>query len=220
MATTKKTELVEIRPIELRTIKIRAVGTTPLITHRWSVKARKEMLDKMMKKTTTKAREAKDPVAEFIDSMYWLSGKPEDKTEEGFQAAIEGGARFGFPATAFKQAAVSAAYRKGWTKDKMTARGAFFLRADENQMIEIISDPPIMREDNVKVGMGTADLRYRGEFRNWHADLVIDYDANGVVTPEQIVNMFQAAGFVCGIGEWRPERDGQFGMFSICAPED
>ena len=219
MATTKKTELVEIKPIELRTIKIRAVGTTPLIMHAWSEKARQEMLDKMMKKTTTKARKAKDPVAEFIDSMYWLSGKPEEKTEEGFQAAIEAGARFGFPATAFKQAAVSAAYRKGWTKDKMSARGAFFLRADENQMVEIVSDPPAMREDNVKVGQGTADLRYRGEFRNWHADLVIDYDANGTFTAEQIVNMFQAGGFVCGVGEWRPERDGQNGMFTIVPAE-
>ena len=215
MATTKKTELVEIKPIELHTIVIRAVGTTPLITHCWSEKARKEMLEKMMRKTKTAAKEAKDPVAEFIDSMYWLSGKPEKKTEEAFLAAIESGARFGFPATAFKQAAVSAAFRKGWTKDKMSARGAFFLRGDENQMVEIVSDPPIMREDNVKIGMGAADLRYRGEFRNWHADLTIDYDANGTFTAEQIVNMFQAAGFVCGIGEWRPERDGQNGMFTI-----
>lgn len=219
MATTKKTELVEIRPIELHTIKIRAVGTTPLITHNWSEKSRKEMLDKMMKKTTTKAREAKDPVAEFIDSMYWLSGKPEDKTEEGFQAAIENGARFGIRAEAFKLAAINAAFWKGWTKDKVSNKGSFYIKADKNQLVEIVSDPPIMREDNVTLRGNTADLRYRGEFRNWYVDLVIEYDANGVLTAEQIVNMFQAGGFVCGVGEWRPEKNGQFGMFTIVPAE-
>lgn len=54
----KKVELIEIRPIELRSVTLRVVGDTPLIMHAWSEKARKEMLDKQTKKTTTKAREA------------------------------------------------------------------------------------------------------------------------------------------------------------------
>lgn len=67
---TKKVELIEIRPIELRSVTLRIVGDTPLIMHAWSDKARKEMLDKQTKKTTTKAREAKNPVEDFIRSMY------------------------------------------------------------------------------------------------------------------------------------------------------
>ena len=97
----------------------------------------------------------------------------------------------------------------------MGARGAFYIEGDEAQMVEIVSEVPLMREDNVKVGMGTADLRYRGEFRNWHADLKIKYDVNGNFTLEQIINMFNAGGFACGVGEWRPERDGQYGMFHV-----
>ena len=49
----------------------------------------------------------------------------------------------------------------GWAKDKMSMRDAFFIDGDENQMIEIHSDPPVLREDMVKVGMGTADIRYK-----------------------------------------------------------
>lgn len=36
---TKKVELIEIRPVELRSVTIRIVGDTPLIMHAWSDKA-------------------------------------------------------------------------------------------------------------------------------------------------------------------------------------
>lgn len=81
-------------------------------------------------------------------------------------------------------------------------------------------DPFLKREDvrgltDAQVGMGTADIRYRGEFRNWYADLVVSYNANGMYSLEQIVNIINAGGYACGIGEWRPERDGQYGMFHV-----
>ena len=212
---TKNVELIEIRPIEIQKTTIRIVGDTPLIMHAWSEKAKREMLSKQMKTAKTAAREAKNPVEDFIRSMYWLTPMPTDMTEDGFEKAIAAGARFGFPVTAFKQAAISSAYRMGWAKDKMSLRGAFFIDSDENQMIEIHSDTPTMREDMCKVGMGTADIRYRGEFRNWYADLTISYNKNGQHTLEQIINIINAGGYVCGVGEWRPERDGQFGMFHV-----
>lgn len=217
MATKTTNEILEIRPLEIVKTTIRIVGDSPLIMHAWSEKAKREMLEKQMKATKTKARAAKNPVEDFIRSMYWLSDMPTDMTEEGFEAAIANGARFGFPVTAFKQAAISAAYRMGWTKDKMSMRGAFYIDGDSNQMLEIKSDKPIMREDMVKVGMGTADIRYRGEFRNWYVDMPISFNKNGKYEFEQIVNIINAGGYVCGVGEWRPERDGQYGMFHVSA---
>ena len=216
--TSKKTaEVIEIRPIQIKKATIRIVGDTPLIMHAWSENAKREMLEKQMKTTKTSGRDAKNPVEDFIRSMYWLSPIPEEMTEEAFDAAVEAGAKFGFPVTGIKQAAISAAYRLGWVKDKMGLRGAFYIDGDSNQMVEIHSDAPIMREDMVKVGMGTADIRYRGEFRNWYADLNISFNASGNTTLEQIVNIINAGGYTCGIGEWRPERDGQYGMFHVQA---
>ena len=72
-----------------------------------------------------------------------------------------------------------------------------------------------MREDMVKIGMGTADLRYRGEFKNWYIDLILEYNKDGDVTLEQLLNVLNAGGYSCGIGEWRPERDGTFGRYHI-----
>ena len=213
----KKEELIEIRPIEVKKVNLRLVGDTPLIMHAWSEKAKRMMLEAQMGVSKGKKKEPKNPIDDFIRSMYWLSEMPTEMTEEGYMDAIEKGARFGFPVTAFKQAAISAAYRMGWAKDKVSLRGAFFIDSDENGMIEIHSDTPTMREDMVKIGMGTADIRYRGEFANWYADITISYNATGQYSLENIVNIINAGGYVCGVGEWRPEKDGQYGMFHVDA---
>lgn len=216
MVKKAASEVIEISPIRITKTKIRIVGDTPLIMHAWSEKAKREMLEKQMKATKTKAREAKNPVADFIRSMYWLTPMPEEMTEEAFDEAIANGARFGFPVAAFKQAAISAAYRMGWSKDMASLRGAFFINGDENQMIEIRGEAPVMREDMVRI-QGTADIRYRGEFRNWYAEFDVSYNENGKYSLEQIVNIINAGGYFCGVGEWRPEKDGQFGMFHVAA---
>ena len=211
----KTVEVVAIKPIEMQTVEITIKGDTPLIMHAWSEKAKRMMLEAQQGKAKGKKKDVKNPVEDFINSMYWLTEPPTEGTEEAFDEAIAKGAKFGFPITAFKQAAISAAYRMGWVKDKMGLRGAFFIESDYGEMVEIKSDVPIMREDMVKIGMGTADLRYRGEFRNWSATFRVKYNVNGQFNLENIINIINAGGTICGVGEWRPERDGQNGMYHI-----
>ena len=50
MAIKKTVETIEIRPVEIETVGVRIVGDTPLIMHRWSEKAKREILDKEMGK--------------------------------------------------------------------------------------------------------------------------------------------------------------------------
>lgn len=207
---TKKTETIVIPAINIKRATITIVGDSPLIVHKWSEKARKEILDKQMKKAKTKGHDAKDPVADFIDSLYWLDGEPEQKDEAGFTEAIQNGARFGFPATAVKAAAVAAGYRSGVTKDKVSMNAAFHV---DGEYIEV-QGVPEMREDMVRVGMGTADIRYRGEFKSWHSTFEVKYNASAI-SLEQLVNLFNLGGFACGLGEWRPEKGGAFGMFHV-----
>lgn len=211
MATQKtETQAVSIPAIDIRTAIIKVVGDSPLIMHKWSEKARKEILDKQMKKAKAKGHDAKDPVRDFIESLYWLDGEPEDKTEAGFMEAINNGARFGFPSIAFKAAAVAAGYRSGITPNKVSMNAAFHI---DGEFVEIAGVPE-MREDMVRVGMGTADIRYRGEFREWYAVFPVRYNAS-VISLEQLANLFNLGGFACGVGERRPEKGGAFGMFHI-----
>lgn len=208
MAT--KNETIIIPAINIKRATITIVGDSPLIVHKWSEKAKKEMLDKQMKKAKTKGHDAKDPVADFINSLYWLDGEPERKDEAGFAEAIQSGARFGFPATSVKAAAVAAGYRSGVTKDKVSMNAAFHI---DGEYIEI-QGVPEMREDMVRVGMGTADIRYRGEFKNWRSTFETKYNASAI-SLEQLVNLFNLGGFACGLGEWRLEKGGAFGMFHV-----
>lgn len=221
----KKETVIQIKPLEVSKINITVVGDTPLIMHKWSAKAKKEMLDAQMGKKKGKAKEAKNPVYDFVQSIYWLGDEPQitsnmspEESQEIYNQFMQNNTpRFRFPVTAFKQAALSGAYRMGWSKDKVSLRGVFFIESDPDGMIEIQSDAPVMREDMVRIGMGTADIRYRGEFRNWSAKMTLSYNKNGNYDLESIINMINAGGYICGVGEWRPEKDGTYGMFHVLA---
>lgn len=205
-----KAEVVIIPEIRVEELPITLIGDSPLIVHRFSEKVKKEMLDKQMKKAKTSARKLKDPVDDFIESLYWLTERPKESTEEAFEKAISEGAEFGFPSIAFKSSAVSAAYRMGVTKDKMVSRGAFHI----NSEFVKIDGIPELREDMVRIQGSSADIRYRGEFKEWKTTFMVRYNAS-VYSVEQIANFFNLGGFACGVGEWRPERDGSYGMYHV-----
>ena len=211
----KEESVVEIKPLDIKRVNIRIVGDTPLIVHAWSEKAKKEILDKQMKVTKTKGKDARDPYDDFIQSLYWLNGKPEKSTPEAFEKAVKNGAKWGFPTNAIKQAGNSAAYRLGWVKNQMALRTAYFITSEYGELAEIKGSIPEIREDSVKIGMGTSDLRYRGEFKNWYMDLQLEYNASGDITLEQIMNIINVGGYGCGLGEWRPERDGINGRYHV-----
>lgn len=183
---------VTLPPLKIETITVTLIGDTPLIVHRWSEKAKKQMLDKQMKKASS-GKEAKNPEQDFKDSLYILPN---------------GG--YGFPIIGFKAAAVTACTSIGGMT-KVAARQAFHV---DGEFAEILGDEPTMREDMVKIAMGTADIRYRGEFKNWWTQIAVKFNAN-VMSAEQILNLMQTAGFAVGVGEWRPERDGQYGRFHV-----
>lgn len=214
MAIASKTNTaIELPRLDLRLMEVTVVGDSPLIVHAWSKKAKELMLDKQTKKATG-AKEAKDPTADFQASLYRLA---------------DGG--YGFPSVAFKSAAVTAITSvAGMTKiaarqafqilgEDVDVPGAFAGTMARQNLVRINGGEPQMREDMVRVGMGTADLRYRGEFPDWSAALMVRFNAN-VLSEAQILNILNVSGFAVGVGEWRPERDGQFGLYHVATEQD
>lgn len=210
----KKEMNIQIKPLDIQRVGIKIIGDTPLVVHNWSEKAKRMMLDTQTKETRTKAKEKRDPFRDFVESLYWLTEKPEP-TEEGFASAVKNGAKWGFPVGAVKQAGNSAAYRLGWVSNQMALRGSYFLRSEYGTMAEIEGSLPEIREDMVRIGMGSADLRYRSLFEHWSMRFTLEYNASGNMTLEQIINVINAGGYAVGIGEWRPERDGDFGRYHV-----
>ena len=229
MAVAKKVETVAIRMPSIKHVKIRIVGDSPLIVHAWSEKAKREMLEAQQGKNRTKKKPTKMPFDDFARALYWITPMPTETvkdastnenrevvTEELFEKALNEGAKFGFPANSFKMAANSAAYRLGWVKNQMELRGAYFLNAEDGgELAEIKGDWPKLREDIVKGGMGSADLRYRPIFENWYVDMILEYNENSNMKLDEILSCIQAGGYSVGVGEWRPERDGAFGKFHV-----
>ena len=207
-------QFISIPEIKIKTANITIVGDSPLLINKFSEKAKREILDKQMKKAK-KAKEAKVPFYDFVQSLHWITpmpdfeGKTEEEIKEIFEKAIENGAKFGFPTVGIKQSAISAAYRGGLAKNKVSLQGAFHIKGE---LAEIVGELT-MREDYVKIPMGGADIVYRGEFKEgWTSTFTVMYD-EGVISLEQIIQMLNYGGFSVGIGEWRIEKGGNFGMF-------
>lgn len=227
MATKKQATTIEIKPMEFATVEFTIAGTAPLIMHAWSEKAKRMMLDKQQKKATKAKHDVKIPVNDFIDSMYWLTEKPEhgetdEEAEANYRAAISKGAKFGFPLNGIKMSFIQGARRAGLDVVMTELYGAFFVKgsteASTFDLAEVIYDgEPEMREDNVMVGgmSKTADIRYRGMLSSWRIPLTMTYNVNGKYSLEQLLACVTAGGFQCGIGEWRVEKKGQFGMYEL-----
>lgn len=182
---------VEIPRMAIKEFQITLIGDSPLVMHKWSEKAKRMMLDKQMKKAQ-KAREAKDPKQDYLDTIYWTENhKP------------------GFPSIGFKSAAVDACSHVS-DLTKVISRGAFHV---DGELVEI-KGKYRMRQDVCRIGMGTADVRFRAEFPEWETTFKIRYNSS-VLSMEQIVNLFNVAGFAIGVGEHRPQKDGSWGMFHV-----
>lgn len=212
-------EEITLHPLQLQKIVFTLVGDTPLLVHKFSEKARAQMLAKQMGKHQPK-KEHKVPFEDFCGSMYWIDPRmPEHPVEEDVARAA-----FGFPVIAFKAAAVTACTSIGGIT-KVLARQSFSVIGDsidpetQKQLLRIYSEnPPFKSEEAVKVGM-TTDIRYRGQFDPWRVHLPVKYNKN-VISAEQLANMLNTAGFGVGIGEWRPERDGMLGTFHVASPKE
>lgn len=205
---------ISLPALDIQFADITLVGDTPLICHAWSQKAKREMLGKQMKEAKG-GRSAKDPVQDFKDSLYTLKA---------------GG--YGFPSVAIKACAVRAITSiQGAGLTMVAARQAFHITGElidmtgafgdgsltmRQDLVRVQGSEPSMREDMVRVGMGTADLRYRGEFWPWHVKVLTRFNRR-VFSLEQILNLLNTAGFAVGIGEWRPEKAGSSGMFHVAA---
>jgi hypothetical protein len=189
-----KVEQVELERPSIRTAFIRIVGDSPLIVHRWSEKTKREMLDKHMGKAE-KGREVKDPQSQYEDTIYYL--------ENGDH---------GFPSSAFKQAAVRAGKLLGIAMTD--TKTMFHVNGTVEQELATIEGTPRMREDIVRVSNGSPDIRYRAEYPEWSTVIAVHYNPQ-IATLEKIVSLIEHGGFGVGVGEWRPEKNGQFGRYHV-----
>lgn len=196
----KDVQNITIPAPNIKAMRVKIIGTAPLIFHKWDEKAIKMILDKQMKKAA-KGREVRDPEKEYESSFYYDSEGKIAVPARNIKQAIVGSARFinGVPMTIL--------------------RGSVFVEGDKDGFIPVDYEKKSMRQDMVTVGMGTADIRFRGQLEDWSMETTLQYDAD-LLSAEQVLNLLQRAGFSQGLGEWRPERNGDNGTFRVESVED
>src|SRR5262245_23194230 len=177
-------EQIQISKIATETNRVPLIGKTPLIVHRFSEKAKKQMLDAMQGVKTPKT--PKDPEAEYEAAFYRLAdGSP------------------GFPVLGLKSATVGAARFYGKEVTMTALRQFLFFHgevgSDGSGLVRIIGDAE-MREDVVRLGKGT-DLRYRPQFMPWKTEVDVTY-ITSALTRDSVLGLIDAGGFGVGIGEW------------------
>jgi len=195
--------VIRVPPLQISTFNVRIVGDAELVVHKFSEKTKKEIADKQQK-VGTKPRAAKNPAQEYEDARYKLS---------------DGGD--GFPAIAFKKAAVSACRNLPYPPMTL-ARGAFHITGaggPTGEFVRIVDAKdhackPHMRTDMVRLPSGTSDIRYRPGYWPWFAELRIRFNTD-VLSPDEIVNLINLSGFAVGVGEGRTEKNKDWGFFHV-----
>lgn len=180
-------------------LTLRGRPGSPLVIHAFAEKAKQEIRDKQQKKAK-KAKEERNPTAEFLAARY--------VDEQGRECA---------PITAIKKAIISAAtafddltkvgLRQAVFVDCATSPGAALVPIETHEGKPAIG---VMREDAVTIGINTRGLAYRPEYREWQLRVAIEYNPR-IVSTEQLLALVDQAGWGVGICEGRPERSSALG---------
>jgi hypothetical protein len=221
--------LIVIPEMKVAAVEMRVKGVKPIIVNHFSNKSKEQMVRKQTG-TPTDKKAPKVPIDDFLGSLYSVAGttpsiqKSKERIEmDGLyhtdkKELVRAKGRFGFPAQSFKLAAVAACrYVEGLPMTR--ALGAFHVAEDLVEILDMRGRPnqPLMREDIVRLNSGprpVADVRYRAMFLDWMVKLTVRFNER-VITPSQIAHLLNIAGFSVGVGEWRPEKRGSFGMFEV-----
>lgn len=206
-------------------VEIQIESAAPILPHRFSEKAKRIMADKHSKKEK-KGREIRDPVQEAVDALYIVGKRPEvpanlrnysmDNMEEMLPLPFLKGCTFGLPPAAFKHAVARVGKTSGFMMTDLAATLFVLPHVQDNGRSLVVMEfngVPMMRCDPVTVGQ-TTDLRYRCEIHPWRTTLQVRYNA-GFIGIRQLAKLFADAGEMIGISDWRPERFGEHGRFTV-----
>lgn len=192
---------IDIDRVERRKVIVPIVGLTPLISHQWSEKAKRQMLE--AQQGIKKVKEHRDPQAEFESARYRLPDGTDAFPAIGFKSSIVGGARF-------------------YGKDvpmTMVRRAVFVAGFGPKALIAIEAPEPWCREDMVRVGQGGTDLRYRPQYDEWKATIECTYTPT-MINVKSLLALIDAGGQGDGLGEMRPEKGGTYGTYTIDVEQD
>jgi len=188
---------IQVQPINkgVLVINVGSIEGSTLITHRLTDEAVSKFMGREIGEAKKKELRNYD---EEYESCFYL-------TEDG---------KYGFPASGFMASILDSCVALGIPKTQI--KRAVRILGD---IYEIKYKKVRRRIDHPRRSgrNSTPDTRHRPEFIDWSCELIIQYDINQI-SPDQIINLINQAGFSTGIGDWRPsspKSSGTHGMFKV-----
>lgn len=182
---------LEIHAPNFKTAKFKITGTAPLVIHKFSQKAREQMMAAQSAGSAGKSKRKREP--KDFEKVF----------NEARHIATQGWD--GFPASALRSAMIAACRA---TDAVMTrAKMAIFVKADGlsedgTGLIRILGKVE-KHEGYARNQTGVADIRVRPMFKSWHAFPLIQFDSD-MISAEDVANLLMRAGMQVGICEGRP----------------
>lgn len=185
--------VVEIKQPDIRLVKVRIVGTAPLVQAAFAKKG--EVMAAMQKTRAEKLADRKEKSPRDYEREC---REAQHRSEEGWA---------GIPAAALRSAMISACrvVNMPMTQAKMSV----FVDADGidvmdgTPLVRLIAGEPELHTMHTRNATGVIDVRARPMWRHWMADVSIRYD-NDMISASSVINLLSRAGQQVGIGEGRP----------------
>ena len=203
--------VITIRAPNFQTAKFKIIGISPLVVHKFSTKARQQIMQTQSEGKSSKSKKDRKP--KDFDEVY----------QEARHLSSEGWD--GVPASAFRAAMISACKIAGYVMTR--AKLSVFVEADgtdrdEGTPLVRIHGTPRKHEGYARNDNGSVDIRVRPMWEEWHAFLRVRYDAD-MLTTTDISNLLMRAGLQVGIAEGRPDSKNScgvgWGTFTVEAPK-
>jgi hypothetical protein len=190
---TKIQESVELKPLQKEVIKVKIVGTTPLLMNKMDMQVVENINAKKSLKTTTKdSRDERDKV--------------QDKIHHCADGTI------GIPVAGFLKGMVECApYIDGLDKKRVMTS----IRL-QGEIVQLKYSKQTVHETWGRTSgqNKTPMLIVRPRFHDWSVTLEILFNKSNI-SPEHIINVLNWAGFQMGVGAWRPQNGGTFGQYEV-----
>lgn len=189
----EKKHTISIPSLNIISLKLKIVGDSDLIVHQFSAPALHGIECKQQGKATA-GRVKRDPETE-VQACFYRGPKGE----------------FQFKAQSFKLAATDCCSSLGKTIPKTLVRQSHHVIG---AMVDLHGEW-YSRTDVTRPQPGVCTPTYRPAFKaGWWCILHITLNQNAM-SIEQLVTLYNHAGFSVGVGDWRPTRSGSFGMFHV-----
>jgi hypothetical protein len=194
---------IQVTAPQMRTARFKIIGTAPLVIHRFSEKAKKEMLGIMTEGSVGKKGRKRAPMD--TEALYNAARYIAPDGWDGFNvSSIRNGLirACSIPAVGFKM-----------TLAKM---GIFVIaegrdKAEPQYGLVRIYGTPEKTEMPARLPNGSATITVRPMYREWSAFLNIRFDSE-MFSFEDIANLLTRMGQQVGIGEGRPSSKNSAGM--------